>query len=96
MMMQVLTPAVEHGDETDLDPECSGSAAMVWSVSAAVRNRMAYTVALFWNAISATGAGTVKTTWKYRNQRRLGLPAARPIGAGRSLALGNAGLRQEL
>jgi len=26
---------------------------------------MAQTAALFWNAMAATGAGKVKTTWKY-------------------------------
>lgn len=38
---------------------------MVVSVSTEQRNRMAYTAALFWKAISLAGAGKVKTTWKY-------------------------------
>ena len=33
--------------------------------SAAALNRIACTVALFWKAISAIDAGSVKTTWKY-------------------------------
>jgi hypothetical protein len=55
---------MEHGDEATSAPRRLGSAAMRRSVSAAVRKRMAYTTFLFWNAISATGAGSVKTTWK--------------------------------
>ena len=40
MMAEVLTPGVEHGEETDLGAEVLGSAAMVRKVSAAARNRM--------------------------------------------------------
>jgi hypothetical protein len=37
-------------------PRCSGSAAMVRSVSAVAWNSMSYTMALFWKAISASAA----------------------------------------
>jgi hypothetical protein len=64
MVMEVLPPGMQHCDDTELGTEVLGSAAMVRSVSAAARHRMAYTTALFWSAISATDDGTMKTTWK--------------------------------
>jgi hypothetical protein len=36
--------------------------AMIRTVSAAVLSRMSYMTALFWSAMAAMGAGTVKTT----------------------------------
>jgi len=45
-------------------PRCFGSAAIVSMVSDAARNRRSDTAALLSKAISATAAGTVKTTWK--------------------------------
>jgi hypothetical protein len=41
---------------------CCGSAPMTRIVSAAALSRMSYTGALFWSAMAAMGAGTVKTT----------------------------------
>jgi len=45
-------------------PRCLGSAAMVVIVSDAAWNSRPYTAALFCSAMSATSAGSVKTTWK--------------------------------
>jgi hypothetical protein len=44
-------------------PRCLGSAAMVSKVLAAASNNSSYTTALFYNAMSATGAGSVNTPW---------------------------------
>jgi hypothetical protein len=46
-----------------LAPRCLGSAAIRSSVSAAMSNSKPYSAALFWYAMSAIGAGSVKTTW---------------------------------
>ena len=54
MVLQRLPPGMQHGNGADLGAE------VAWA-----RNRMAQTTRLLWNAISAAGAGTVKTTWKY-------------------------------
>ena len=45
-------------------PKWRGSAAIVIVVSDAARNNGSYTTALFCQAMSATSAGRVKTTWK--------------------------------
>jgi hypothetical protein len=57
------SPGVEDGREADPGAEVLRAAAIIRSVSAAVRNSRSYTTALFWNAIAAIGAGRVKTTW---------------------------------
>ena len=59
-------------------PRWRGSAAIVLSASAAALNRMAYTAALFWKAISAADGGSVKTTWKYGDRQQFGLPLGQP------------------
>ena len=46
-----------------LAPRRLGSAAILSSVSAAMSNSNPYSAALFWYAMSAIGAGSVKTTW---------------------------------
>ncbi len=50
-------------------PRCSGSAAIVRSVSSVAAKRILQTTATFASAIFATCAGTVKTTWKYGTGR---------------------------
>ena len=48
--------SVQHGEESDARAQMRGSAAMVRIVSDAARNRMSYTTALFWKAMSSTPA----------------------------------------
>lgn len=64
VVLEVLTPAVQYRDKVDLGAEValvSGDGTQRLSCRA---ERDGIDGRLFWNAIAATGAGTVKTTWK--------------------------------
>src|SRR5690349_4170748 len=58
--LDCLSPGVQQVTAPTSAPRCLGSAAMSRIASAAARNSIAQTVRLFWNAISAAGAGRVK------------------------------------
>ncbi|MCY1246993.1 hypothetical protein D9M72_602750 [compost metagenome] len=77
-------------------PSHLGLAAMVCSVSAAIRISSAYTTALFWKAISATAGGRVKTTWKYGTGSRSAIRAATHCLRAAPWHFGQWRLRQEL
>ena len=65
MVLQVLSPCVQHGEKADLGAEILPvSAATSMSVSAVARNRRSYTSFLFCKASPERSCGSVKTTWK--------------------------------
>jgi hypothetical protein len=64
-MLQVLAPAVQHRDGADLGAEVTRIGSDRAQRFGCRPKQDAVDVALFWNAIAATWAGTVKTTWKY-------------------------------
>lgn len=90
-VVQVLIPGPQRRRSA---PRCLGSAAMVRGVSAAAPNRWHRPLALFWNTISATGAGSVKTTWKYGTGSNSACQAASQ--SARVSHLGQWRFRQEL
>jgi hypothetical protein len=77
-------------------PRWRGSAAIVLSASAAALNRIAYTAALFWKAISAADGGSVKTTWKYGTGSNSACRSASHAARAGPWHFGQWRLRQEL
>ena len=97
MMVQVLAPGMEHGDEADLGAEVlrdrRRSCAASRPPSGTGWRRPS---ALFWKAISATGAGSVKTTWKYGTGSSSACRAASHSARACPWHFGQCRLRQEL
>ena len=97
MMVQVLPPGVQHGDEPDLGAEMLG----IGGDGAQRLGRRLETGwrrprALFWKAISAIGAGTVKTTWKYGTGSSSAWRSASHSARASPWHFGQCRLRQEL
>jgi hypothetical protein len=63
MVLQCLSPGVQQGDCADLCAEMLGVSGDVAHCIGRSSEQDSVDRALFWNAISAAGAGKVKTTW---------------------------------
>ena len=97
MVQQVLTPSVQHGDKTDLGAEMTrigGDRASASRPPPGTGWRRP--LALFWNAISAAAAGTVKTTWKYGTGSNSAWRSASHAARASPWHFGQCRLRQEL
>ena len=70
MVLQGLTPGMEPADETDLRAEMARIGGDCAQRFGRRLEQDSDTAALFWNAISAADAGSVKTTWKYGTGKR--------------------------
>ena len=77
-MVQVLAPGVQHGDEADLGAEMLGIGGDgAQRLGRGPRTGWRRPTALFWKAISATGAGSGEDDMEVRHRQQLGLPRRR-------------------
>ena len=70
VMREGLPPGVQHHRGANLGAKMPRISCDRLSVSEAASNSKWIEIALFWNAIAATGAGRVKTMWKYATGSR--------------------------
>ncbi|MBB5220362.1 hypothetical protein HNP73_000283 [Amaricoccus macauensis] len=64
MVLHRLASAMQHGDAADLGTEMGRVGRNQAQRLGGGAEQDGVDRRLFWNAIAATGAGTVKTTWK--------------------------------
>jgi hypothetical protein len=96
MMPQGLAPGVEHGDEPDLGAEMPGIGGDGSERLGSGPEQDGVDRLLFWKAISATGAGSVKTTWKYGTGSSSACRSASQSSRAWPWHFGQCRLRQEL
>ena len=95
-MMQVLAPGMEHSDEADLGTEVTWIGSDRAQCFGRRPEQDAVDIALFWNAIAATWAGRVKTTWKYGTGSSSACRSASHSARASPWHFGQCRLRQEL